>query len=131
MRFLRIILVTFLCLAYWQPRLVFGQTLFQNSNTPCESEPVLCATGGCIFPDVNSLSCRNVNRDGSFAGADFDGDTFTDCVALREHNFNGLATPEPQASVLINRGSSATSCSPGPGDQFNSALTYTITGSST
>lgn len=104
-----------------------AQTLFQNNNAACESEPVLCATGGCSSPEVHTLACRAINRDGTFAGADFDGGGFPDCVALREHNFDSQLS-EPVASVLINRGAAAVPCSPGPGDQFNASLDYTMSG---
>ncbi len=118
-----LILIVAVFLPGWLP----AQTLFQNNNAACESEPVLCATGGCDTPEVQTLACRAINRDGTFAGADFDGGGFPDCVALREHNFDSQL-PEPVASVLINRGAAAVSCSPGPGDQFNASLDYTMSG---
>ncbi|MCC6272487.1 MAG: hypothetical protein IT572_03385 [Deltaproteobacteria bacterium] len=109
------------------PSLLSAQTLFQNTNIACENEPVLCATDGCNFPDANTLSCRNVQRDGTFRGSDFNGDGFADCVAMRENSFD-TQTPELLASVLINRGAAAVACTPGPGDQFNASLDYGLSG---
>ncbi|MFO1464584.1 MAG: hypothetical protein U1F66_12490 [bacterium] len=109
------------------PPSAHSQTLFQNNNLACEADPVLCSTGGCTFPDVNSLSCRNIQRDLTYRGADFNGDGFTDCVAAREASFNSTVA-EPRASVLINRGNGATPCTPGPGSQFNPSLDYLLTG---
>lgn len=104
---------------------VDAQTLFQNANLPCSSEPVLCASGTCAssFPEARSLACRSINIDETFSGADFNGDTFADCVALRPE---ASSSPSPNLSVLINLGAGATQCEPGPGDQFGTALDYNV-----
>lgn len=113
--------------AVFLPSWLPAQTLFQNTNLACENEPVLCATDGCNFPDANTLSCRNIQRDGTFLGSDFNGDGFADCVAMRENSFD-TQTPELLASVLINRGAAAVACTPGPGDQFNPSVDYGLSG---
>ncbi|HKY63638.1 MAG TPA: FG-GAP-like repeat-containing protein [bacterium] len=103
---------------------VQAQTLFQNSNGPCEFEPVICASDACTsFPDALSLACRFINEDETFSGADFNGDGFADCVALRPET---SSAPTPNLSVLINRAAGATACEPGPGDQFNTSLDYDL-----
>ncbi|HEX5034970.1 MAG TPA: hypothetical protein VFW62_10840, partial [bacterium] len=106
---------------------VQAQTLFQNSNGPCEIEPVICASQPCgdFFPDALSLACRFINLDETFSGADFSGDGFADCVALRPET---SSAPTPNLSVLINRGGGATACEPGPGDQFDPSLDYDLNG---
>ncbi|HKX12440.1 MAG TPA: FG-GAP-like repeat-containing protein [bacterium] len=102
-----------------------AQTLFQNTNQPCEFEEVICASETCgdSFPDALSLACRFINIDETFSGVDFSGDGFADCVALRPET---SSAPTPNLSVLINRGAAATACEPGPGDQFNTSLDYDL-----
>jgi hypothetical protein len=100
---------------------VSAQTLFQNGNTSCESERVLCSSltsGSCLGGDVQSIACKNVA-----GAADFNGDGFADCAAA----FGDISSPTgtapfPDVNVLINNGTGATACS----DQFNPALNYVL-----
>jgi len=114
-------------LAGFVPSSLQAQTLFQNTNQSCESELVLCGTGACVFPNATSLACRHINRDQTFSGADFNGDGFADCVAARPNSFNSKI-PEPHVSVLLNQGTLATACTPGPGKQFQAASDYSLSG---
>ncbi len=102
-----------------------AQTLFQNTNLPCELQEVICASDTCgsSFPDALSLACRFINPDETYSGADFNGDGFADCVALRPET---SSSPTPNLSVLINRAAGATACEPGPGDQFNTSVDYDL-----
>lgn len=96
--------------------------LFQNSNTACESEVVPCdSVSGlnCISGDISSVSCKNASGSAMFTNSGF-----VDC-ALSTPARSAQSLPEPvAASVLINKGASATSCASGSGDQFNSSLDY-------
>lgn len=123
-------LSVFAVMGFGFPGQAFSQTLFQNNNQACEGELVLCDSTDCPFPPARGVSCRNINRDGTFVGADFNGDGFTDCVAERPHSFttDDVGPVQLNASVLINRGAAATACSPGPGDQFSPALDYNLSG---
>jgi outer membrane protein OmpA-like peptidoglycan-associated protein len=101
-----------------------AQTLFQNNNTNCESELILCSSvsnpSNCD-DDAHSVACKNFAE-----AADFNGDTFPDCAAASNHT---SSTTDRNVSVLINQGTAATACSPGPGDQFRQpTLDYVFTG---
>jgi len=96
---------------------------FQNSNTACESELVLCSSTSlsCGAGGATSIRCKNAS-----ATADFNGDSFVDCAASAPGR-TAISTPEPvAASVLINKGASATNCSSGTGSQFNTSLDYSF-----
>lgn len=95
------------------PRPVSAQTLFQNNNQPCETEPVTV--------DATSVSCRNRNLN-DFTAADFNGDAAVDC-ATGEANFSDTEAFE-QVSILINRGAAGNSC----GDQFETATDHSMSG---
>ncbi len=102
--------------------------LFQNDNTDCEEIPVVSPSTG--FAGI-SVACKYYNgnvSNFSYSGADFDGNTYADCVI-------GSATTAiqpsvvPQASVLLNLGTGATACTSGSGgDQFDTAENYNLTG---
>lgn len=108
-----------------------AQTLFQNNNQACEGEAVLCDSSPCIvnFPPARGISCRHVQLDGTYLPTDFNGDGFADCVAVRPNSsLQPSPSPQPHASVLMNRGAAAIACEPGPGDQFDPSLDYNLSG---
>jgi len=89
--------------------------MFQNTNAACESINLLTTSA--------SVACKYFNPNVTnyfYSGADFTGDAFTDCVAVT------TSTTAPQASVLLNRGTSAVSCASGSGDQFQAPINYNI-----
>jgi len=89
--------------------------LFQNSNQNCEETTVLSIQGGS-----NSIACKNIS-----GPALFNSDDFPDCALLTPNT--DLGSPNV-LSILMNLGSSATSCSSGTGDQFADAVNYAVTG---
>ena len=97
---------------------VQAQTLFQNNNSTCQLEPVLCDSGTPCSADAQSVACKNVD-----ASVDFDGNGFVDCVATSSVAGN---TGDLIASVLLNVGVMGVDCSGGMGVQFNAAQDYSI-----
>lgn len=98
--------------------------LFQNTNSDCEEIPIISTLSGM------SVACKYYNSNISnfpYAGADFDGSTYPDCVIGSSTTAISPSTT-PQSSVLINLGTAATACTSGTGDQFDTADNYNLTG---
>lgn len=92
--------------------------IFQNTNSSCENEQVLNTATNT--DSTISIACRNYKED-----ANFNSDNFVDCAAAVG---DAISTPEEIISVLMNKGSSATSCASGTGDQFDTPLNYLLGG---
>ncbi len=124
MRFYRI--VSLFALLFLLPFNAFAQTLFQNSNTSCESELVLCSSldsGSCLGNgDTTSISCKNI-----LGEVDFNGDGFTDCASsLPSVGSQTQGVVLQDIDVLFNQGGSAIDCSSGSGDQFDPSINYIL-----
>lgn len=86
--------------------------MFQNGNTDCQQVTVLGINGAS-----NSIACQNIT-----GGADFNGDTYPDCVLLTATTTD--VVPGEVFSVLMNLGSASSACS----TQFDTADNYAATG---
>lgn len=96
--------------------------VFQSSNTACTSVNLLCSSvgAGTCTQEIASISCKNRSSNSTFTGADFNGDTYTDCAAVS----TGVGVPgELSVSVLLNNQN--TTCGMGP---FTSSLDYEFSG---
>ncbi len=91
-----------------------AQTLFQNDNTACQSQSVLCGSGLPCLTRASSVACKNVQ-----GPVDFNGDGFVDCIASTTASGNNDALV---VSVLINQGTTALSCE----DQFDASVDYSV-----
>lgn len=107
------LLTSFTFFSFSLPNFVSAQ-VFQNNNVACESRTVCTAGVGDCLEDSQSIACRNHS-----AGADFNGDGFTDCVAeVSEWSTPGI----DNTSILLNNGAGST-CGVGSG-QFASSANY-------
>lgn len=91
--------------------------IFQNNNTDCESLATITTSAGSVS---TSIACKNIS-----ASADFNGDGFVDCAASVA---SAIVTGDKINTVFMNKGSTATSCASGTGDQFETALGYAMSG---
>ncbi len=89
--------------------------MFQNGNTDCQQLDVITPNGGS-----NSIACQNI-----LGGADFNGDTYPDCVLLNSTTDTGA---EDVFSVLMNQASAATNCSSATPSQFDPSVNYAASG---
>ncbi|MCC6271995.1 MAG: FG-GAP repeat protein, partial [Deltaproteobacteria bacterium] len=111
-----------------QAKSLRAQTVaFQNSNSSCEQENVLC-TSASPAPfscrDAMSVACKNVT-----GGADFNGDGFFDCATANSF-FPNTTGADLDVSVLINTGNTGP-CTGGVVDQFNASADYELVYSDT
>ncbi|MBF0491647.1 MAG: DUF4215 domain-containing protein [Deltaproteobacteria bacterium] len=97
--------------------------IFQNSDTACESVPVLCSSASTApyttcTSYANSISCKS-----KFSKTDMNNDGYTDCVLLNATD--RIATSWPTFSVMLNAGSSQSACGTAPG-VFNNTTDYMV-----
>ncbi|MFO1464587.1 MAG: hypothetical protein U1F66_12505 [bacterium] len=92
---------------------------FQNSNTACEGEVVLCdSSNPSPCSESEGIACKNVQ-----AAADFNGDGFPDCAAGTSNFPNSGQNFD--VSVLMNSGNTGP-CVGGSVDQFAPSADYAL-----